>query len=359
MLYSARTAITTFHILAPLRRIVPLLFAVCALHAFAQQQEGSLQTANLGRCALDSGEFIDPCLLAYRTYGQLNAEGSNAILFPSWYNGRSEDLQQFFGPDKLVDTTRYFAVAVDALGDGISSSPSNSAAQHGARLPGLTIRDMVRAEYRLATEVLHLRHLHAVVGVSMGGMQTFEWMADFPEFLDEAVPIVGTPQQTSYDLLNWDLLRRLIEADPGFNSGNYSVEPSLALANEFGALTLPSPAYTARKVSRREFPEFLENSLKTWGGRDANDRLVQLKAMIALDVTRGSGTLQETAAKIHVQQLIVAAVNDHLVNPAPALEWAKAAHAETFISTGDCGHRIFECDGPAITRAVREFLAAQ
>src|ERR1700679_442348 len=164
MLCSSRTAIAAFCLLKPLRRIAPILFVVCALHAFAQ--DGALQTASLARCALDSGKFIAPCLLAYRTYGRLNAEGSNAILFPSWYNGRSEDLSQFFGPDKLVDTTRYFAVAVDALGDGVSSSPSNSAAQHGARFPALTIRDMVHAEYRLATEVLHLRHLHAVVGVS-------------------------------------------------------------------------------------------------------------------------------------------------------------------------------------------------
>ena len=334
-----------------------MLLAVCVLHAFAQ--DGSLQTANLGRCALDSGKFIDPCVIAYRTWGRLNTDGSNAVLFPTWYNGRSEDLRQFFGPDRLVDTTRFFAVAVDAFGDGVSSSPSNSATQHGPAFPAITIRDMVRAENRLASEMLHLHHLYAVVGVSMGGMQTFEWMADYPEFLDKAVPIVGTPQQTSYELLNWDLQRRLIEADPGFNGGNYSVEPSLALANEFGALTLPSPGYTARTVSRAEFPEFLENSRKTWGGRDANDRLIQLKAMIGHDVTRGSGMVEAAAGKVHVKQLIVAAVNDHLVNPAPALAWAKAAHAETYVSSGDCGHRIFECDGPALTLAVREFLAAQ
>ena len=321
-------------------RIASWLIAACALPVLAQ--EGLLQTANLGRCALDSGQFVDPCLLAYRTWGRLNADGSNVILVPTWYNGRSEDLYQFFGPDKLVDTTRFFAVAVDAFGDGVSSSPSTSTTQHGAAFPAITIRDMVRAEHRLATEVFHLRRLHAVLGVSMGGMQTFEWLADYPEFLDEAVPIVGTPQQTSYDLLNWDLLRRLIEADPGFNGGNYTAEPALTLANEFGALTLPSPAYTARKVSRAEFPAFLENSLKTWGGRDANDRLVQLKAMIAHDVTRGGGTVEDAAAKIQIKQLIVAAVNDHLVNPGPALAWARAAHAETYISTGDCGHRIFE-----------------
>jgi homoserine O-acetyltransferase len=336
-----------------------LLLVFCAAQAFAlEAQDGVLQTANLGRCTLDSGKFIEPCVIAYRTFGRLNAQGTNAILFSTWYNGRSEDLKQFFGPDKLVDTTRFFGVAIDALGDGVSSSPSNSAAQHGPAFPAITIRDMVRAEYQLATEVLHLHHLRAVAGVSMGGMQTFEWMADYPGFLDKAVPIVGTPRQTSYDLLNWDLLRRLIVSDPEFNGGNYTAQPSLALANEFGALTLPSPAYTARKVSRAEFPKFLADARKTWGGIDANDRLAQLDAMIAHDVTRGSGSVADAAQKVHVSQFIVVAVNDHLVNPAPALEWAQSIHARTYISSGDCGHRIFVCDGPALTAAVREFLAA-
>jgi homoserine O-acetyltransferase len=339
-------------------KILMMLAFVSASALALEAQDGALQTADLGRCTLDSGKFIEPCVIAYRTYGRLNAEGSNAILFLTWYNGRSEDLKQFFGPDKLVDTTRFFGVAIDAFGDGVSSSPSNSATQHGPVFPAITIHDMVRAEYRLATEVLHLHHLRAVAGVSMGGMQTFEWMADYPGFLDKAVPIVGTPRQTSYDLLNWDLLRRLIVSDPDFNGGNYTEQPSLALANEFGAFTLPSPAYTARKVSRAEFSKFLADARKTWGGSDANDRLAQLDAMIAHDVTRGSGSLADAAQKVHVRQFIVVATNDHLVNPAPALEWARAAHAQTYVSSGDCGHRIFVCDGTALIAAVRSFLAA-
>ena len=264
-----------------LSRIAPALLMLVALAGAAQQiPGGQLQSANLGRCTLDSGKWIDPCLVTYRTFGRLNADRTNVVLFPSWFNGRSEDLVQFFGPDKLVNTSKFFGIAVDALADGLSSSPSNSTTQHGATFPPITIRDMVRAEYRLATETLHLKHLYAVVGISMGGMQAFEWMEDYDGFFQKAVPIVGTPQQTSYDLLNWDLLRRLIESDLGFHDGNYNTEPDLTLANEFETLTLPSPAFTARTVSREAFPQFLENSLKTWGGRDANDRLVQLKAMI-------------------------------------------------------------------------------
>ena len=74
-----------------------------------------------------------------------------------------------------MDSTRYFVILVDAIGDGVSSSPSNSKAQPLMKFPDITIRDMVESEHRLATEVLHLTHLRAVMGLSMGGMQTFEW----------------------------------------------------------------------------------------------------------------------------------------------------------------------------------------
>jgi homoserine O-acetyltransferase/O-succinyltransferase len=341
-----------------LKTVFLLLLFIAPTSMLAIANDGALQTADLGKCTLDSGKTIAPCRLAYRTYGTLNAQKNNAVLFPSWYNGRSEDLAEFFKPGGMIDTDHFFGVAIDALGDGVSSSPSTSATQHGPAFPAITIRDMVRSEYRLATEVLHLNHVHAVMGISMGGMQTFEWLADYPTFMDKAVPIVGSPQQTSYDLLNWDLLHRLIEADPGFNHGNYTAEPALTLANEFVTLTVPSPAFTARTVSRAEYPKFAEDGRKTWGGRDANDRLVQLDAMITHDVTRGKESIEAAAQQSKAKQLIVVATNDHLVNPAPALQWAKAIHAQTYISAGDCGHRITLCEGDKLTKVVRDFLAA-
>jgi homoserine O-acetyltransferase len=76
-------------------------------------------------------------------------------------------------------------------------------------------------------------------------------------------------------------------------------------------------------------------------------------------VTHGSGSVEAAARQSKIPQLIVAVTNDHLVNPTPALLWAKTIHAQTYVSSGDCGYRITECDQPAITAAVRAFLAAQ
>jgi homoserine O-acetyltransferase len=322
--------------------------------------EGEQQFADLGHCQLESGQAIENCRMGYRTFGSLHSDGGNTILFPTWYNGTSEDLKQFIGPNRLVDTTRYFVVAVDALGNGVSSSPSNSNPQKGTKFPAITIRDMVNAEYRLATEVLRVRQLYAVVGISMGGMQAFEWAVDYPDFVLKAIPIIGTPQQTSYDLLNWDLLRQAIEADPAYNHGDYSTQPPLRLANELATMTLPTPGFWARKISRADYQRWLKEIGQN-SSLDANNRMWQLRAMMVHDVTHGQGGLAQAAAHVKAGFFIAVSAQDHLVNSAPALQWADWVHAPSFVSRNDCGHRMLlaECDGEAVSSAIREFLAGK
>ena len=165
---------------------------------------GEQRMANLGRCTLESGAAIESCQIGYRTFGRLNAAQDNAVLVPTWLYGNTADLLNLFGdgssPTHLIDTGKFFGIAIDAFGDGVSSSPSNSTTQQGPAFPAFTTRDMVEAEYRVVTEVLGLKHLHAVVGLSMGGEQTFVWAVTHPAFFDLAVPILGTPRLTSYDL---------------------------------------------------------------------------------------------------------------------------------------------------------------
>src|SRR5262249_54888215 len=158
--------------------------------------------------------------LGYRTLGKLNADKSNAILWPTWLGGRTADLLQYIGPRNVVDSEKYFVILVDSLGNGISTSPSNSSSQPNMSFPEFTIRDMVESEYRLVTEVLGLTHLHAVMGLSMGGMQTFEWAIAYPAFMDVAIPMAGSLQSTSYDKLLWTSEIDALELDPAWNNGN-------------------------------------------------------------------------------------------------------------------------------------------
>jgi homoserine O-acetyltransferase len=103
-----------------------------------------------------------------------------------------------------VDSSRYFVIAVDALGNGTSSSPSNSDAQPGRDFPRVTIRDLVESQFWLATRVFGLTHLKGIVGLSMSGMQVFQWMTAYPDFMDKAVSIVGSPQSQPDDRTRWD-----------------------------------------------------------------------------------------------------------------------------------------------------------
>jgi homoserine O-acetyltransferase/O-succinyltransferase len=333
-----------------------LLFAVLPVLA----EDGAQQFADLGHCTLDSGQTINHCRVGYRTFGTLNAAGDNAVLMPTWLNGRTEDLLSLVGstPSKtrLIDTTKFYVVLLDALGDGVSSSPSNSDDQKRADFPEITERDMVRAEYRAVTEVLHLKHAHAVVGISMGGEQTFEWAVTYPEFFDLAVPIIGTPQPTSYDLLSHTIAEDAMLADPDYKDGKYGEkQPALKLANELLVMQLSTPQFRVEHTERKDFSALLEEA-RNPERQDANDRMWQLKAVLAHDVLRGK-SMDEVAKATRAKWLVIVSAHDHSVYPGPALAWAKAAGAETYISDTPCGHLIMECDAEQITQRVEKFLA--
>lgn len=330
-----------------------------ALAVPAAAADGDQRFAELGRCTLESGQVIEDCRVGYRTFGTLNAAHDNAVLMPTWLYGRSGDLVAFFGdsasPEHLVDTSRFFGIAIDALGDGISSSPSNSKSQHGIAFPAFTMRDVVAAEYRVMTEVLGLHHLHAVLGLSMGGEQTFVWAVAHPQFFDLAVPILGTPRLTSYDLQVKRIMVETIRDDPDYQNGNYTAEPPLKLANLFGNLVVTSPEYRNETVPRDKLEEFFKQA-EAPQPIDANDRLWQLRAIMTQDVI-GNRSLADAARSTRAKFLVIVNANDHLVNPQPALDWAEALHAPVYVSHGACAHLIMNCDAEAVTSRVRHFLA--
>jgi homoserine O-acetyltransferase/O-succinyltransferase len=326
----------------------------------AQAADGVQQFADLGRCALTSGQAIENCRVGYRTFGKLDAGRDNAVLMPTWLYGRSEDLVTLFGdgssPQHLVDTGKFFGVAIDALGNGVSSSPSNSSTQHGVAFPAFNMRDVVEAEYRVMTEVLALRHLHAVMGLSMGGEQTFVWSVAHPGFFDLAVPILGTPRLTAYDLQVKRIMVRTIVDDPAYKNGAYTEEPQLALANLFGNLVVTTPEYRNKVTPRARLEEFYAQA-EARQVIDANDRLWQLRAIMTQDVI-GERALTDVARGTKARFLVIVAAEDHLVNPQPALDWAAALGAPVYISHGSCAHIIMSCDAAAVSTRVRAFVAA-
>jgi homoserine O-acetyltransferase len=321
---------------------------------------GAQQFAKFGEFKLQSGAVLHNFRLGYRTLGTLNADKSNAILWPSWLSGRSEDLLQFIGPQNVVDSTRYFVILVDAIGNGISTSPSNSMSQPVMKFPQFTIRDMVESEHRLVTEVLHVPHLRAVMGLSMGGMQTFEWAVAYPDFMDVTIPMAGSPQSTAYDKLLWTCEINAIELDPAWNNGNPTgpLTRGVALAEEIDSMNSTSPEYRETHTAARDFETFLAGAgkiAKTEPGVAA-DQIRQRQAIMTLDIPREfAAPLEQVAKRVHSRMLVVVSLQDHTVNPAPAEDFARAIGAPVVMLNSPCGHQGFSCI--SIGPIVAQFLA--
>jgi len=311
-----------------------------------------LRFGDLGDFKLASGEVIRECRIGYRTFGQLNADRSNAILVPTWANGTTG--QMSFTPGRAPDPSRFFLIAVDALGNGVSSSPSNSRLQPRMKFPKFTMRDLVESQHALLTRVLKIGHLKAVMGTSMGGMQTFQWIVSYPDFMDQAIAIAGSPRLAPYDLMHWQTQLDAIVNHRGWQNGEYTENPAARGEVEFGAILLETPEYFNAHTTREQVFEQLGNAHTTV---DANNKVRQVQAMLSLDVSAAfGGSLDAAAAAVKAKALIVVAAQDHVVTPGPALDFARRLHAEILVLDGPCGHRAPGCEDAKVTSAVRAFL---
>jgi homoserine O-acetyltransferase len=221
---------------------------------------------------------------------------------------RSEFGGVLFGPGALLDATRYFIILPDDIGHGQSSKPSDGLR---AKFPRYGYLDMVEAEYRLVTDGLGVNHLRLVMGTSMGGMHTWLWGEQYPEFMDALMPLASLPTQVSGRNRVWR--RTIIDAirnDPAWLSGNYSTQPpSLRTAEEILYLMSSNPVIRQRELPTRALADTgldqaMASSLKT---ADANDVLYQIES--SYDYDPGPGL-----EKIRAPLLAVNSADD-LINP--------------------------------------------
>ena len=336
-------------------RTLALIFAVSA----ALRADGDLRFAKLGDFELVSGRVIENCLVGYRTFGTLNADRSNAVLFPTWFSGQTQDLKAFISPEGMVDSSQFFVIAVDALGNSISSSPSNSRGQGGRDFPAIAVADMARSQRRLLREEFGIERLHAVVGISMGGMQAFEWIVAYPDAVRLAAPIIGSPRLGAYDLLLWRTQLLAIEqafadyADPA-----RARRAAMRVVAGIHELALRTPGGFNRLTPRAELDAYLaRQQAARVGGLGPLDWAAQLRAMIGHDVTRAfGGSLEEAMRAVQAELLVVVAASDQMVTPGPALAAAELLGAEKLVLESDCGHLAFQCESETVAAAVRGFL---
>lgn len=336
------------------KTVAALLTAlVLSISSLAQEQK----FADIGDFKLESGEMIKDCRIGYRTYGKLNADDSNAVLFTTWAGGTTEQASGQFAPGGLIDTNKFFVVAVDAFANGVSSSPSNSKLQPRMKFPQFAMVDNVNAQHQLLTKALKIKHLYAVYGISMGGMQTFQWMVTYPDFMDKAIPVVGTPQPAPYDLILWETQNEVLISDAAWKGGEYTSNPSRLFAWGFGKLILTSPEDVNSKMTREQVFDEIAKARKDTGGMDVNDNIRQIQGMLSLDVTKGfGGSWERTAAAVKAKTLVIVAAKDAVVTPGPALKFAKLINAKTVVLEGNCGHLATVCESSTVNAEIKKFL---
>lgn len=338
-------------------RFGPLIVAAVALQfasTLAAQTPPPPKIASLGACKLASGTTIHDCRIAYRTYGRLNSTRSNAVLIPTWLLGRSDQLIPLLGSDGLVDTTRFYTILVDAFANGLSSSPSNSGPEDRAAFRDLTIGDMVDAQHRFVVDHLKLPRLHAVMGISMGGFQSFEWAVRYPTFMDVVIPIVGSPRIGAFDHTVWTMQLSQLRNARRHGIPEDSSWTQIARVIELFGQTPRAVNDSSVAAAERDVAGTAKVFDRTWKLEDFE---AQLGAVLRHDVSaRFGGDMSRAAAEVRAPMLIVFSWDDHMVTAEPAVAFAKLVKADTLSIHSKCGHFSPACEESTVNPAVRRFL---
>jgi homoserine O-acetyltransferase len=348
--------------------------------------------------ALDSGARMEGPRIAYRTYGTLNAERSNAVLIchaltldqhvarthpetgrPGWW-------RTLVGPGLPLDPERHFIICSNVVGGCMGStgpsSPGPDGAPWGLTFPMLTIADMVRAQAMLI-DALGIETLFAVVGGSMGGMQVLQWAADYPGRVFAAVCIAAAARHSAQNIALHEVGRQAIMADPDWRGGAYAAqgarpEKGLAVARMAAHITYLSEAALQRKFGRElqrdglswgfdadfQVESYLRHQGASFVDRfDANSYLYITRAMDYFDLAGAHGGVLADAfrAARDVRFCVFSFTSDWLYPTTEsravvrALNAAGAAVSFLEIDT-DKGHDAFLLDEPVLRAALGGFL---
>jgi homoserine O-acetyltransferase len=352
-----------------------------------------------GPLRLDCGVALDRFTIAYRTYGELNAAKSNAILIchaltgdqhvastnpitgkPGWWS-------VMVGPGCIIDTDRYFVVCANVLGGCMGTTgPKDidpaTGKPYGLNFPVITIGDMVRAQARLLDH-LGIGQLFCVIGGSMGGMQVLQWAATYPERVFAAVPIATAARHSAQNIAFHEVGRQAIAADPAWRDGDYLNQGTvpragLAVARMAAHITYLSQAALHRKFGRnlqnREKVTFgfeadfqVESYLRHQGSSfverfDANSYLYITRAMDYFDLAaEHGGILANAFRETKTRYCCVSFTSDWLF---PTAENKAIVHALNAVAANvsfveiesDKGHDAFLLDEPEFFKTLGGFL---
>lgn len=339
---------------------------------YTQEQHGPYELYLIEEFDLFHGQCLKNVKLAYQTYGQLNAKGDNAILFPVMFSGTSGSLKHYIGQGLALDLEKYFIVVPDQLGNGLSSSPNNTAAPHSkSNFPKLDITDDVRAQKKLCDH-LGINSLELVMGWSMGAQQTYEWAIRYPEMVKRIAPIAGTAVCTPHDQLYVDVFCEALRSDPQWLNGEYQDSHEVSnglnrLAKVFALMGLCTEFYQQEKWTSVGFnskQEFLEGFWQAWfAPMDPNVLLCMAEKWKHGDSSRDyDGNIEKALSRIKAKTVVIAFKEDMFIPVRDCQdEQEKINNSELVIIDSLWGHftmmGIDENDFKAINQTIEKLLA--
>ncbi|NUU79383.1 alpha/beta fold hydrolase [Paenibacillus xylanilyticus] len=174
---------------------------------------------DLGDVTLQSGVTLPSAFLAYKTYGRLNEKKDNVIIYPTAFGDQHVQNEWLIGNGMALDPEKYFIIVPNLLGNGLSSSPSNTPPPFDrANFPRVTIYDNVQLQYRLVTEKFGIQKIALVLGWSMGGIQAFQWGASYPDMVERIAPIAGVAKTWPHTFVVMDGVSAPLMAVAHFDS---------------------------------------------------------------------------------------------------------------------------------------------
>jgi homoserine O-acetyltransferase/O-succinyltransferase len=332
------------------------------------------QTFDLGDFTLESGITLRGAKLAYKTYGTLSEARDNAIVYPTWYSGRHWDNEWLIGDGMALDPGRWFIIVPNMLGNGLSSSPSNTPPPlDRARFPHVRVQDNVRAQHRLVAEHFGIERLVAVTGWSMGAGQTYQWAVSYPEMVPRILPFCGSAKTSPHNIVFLEGVKGALTADGAWRHGWYDEQPWTGLraaARVYAGWGFSQAFYWDelwREMGHTSLEDFLVDFWEGFflDGRDANNLLTMLWTWQNGDIgqTRGfDGDTERALASIQARAIVMPAEKDLYFPPEDnAWEVERMPNAELRVIPGVWGHfaggGVNDTDTAFIDQGLRDLLA--
>ncbi len=350
--------------------------------------------------SLESGEKLKNLKIAFKTFGELNNNKTNAILVchaltgDQYVTGNNPITQKdgwwsrMVGPDKPIDTNKFFVICSNVIGGCAGSTGPKELDEdknmiYGGEFPSVTIKDMVKAQ-SLLIEALNISKLFSVIGGSMGAMQALQWSIDFPEKISNIIHIAGALKHSAQNIAFHEVGRQAIMNDPVWKKGKYfdnseKPERGLSVARMIAHITYLSEDAMRRKFGRRlqsrdiisfgfdadfQVESYLRYQGKSFVERfDANSYLYLTRAMDYFDYDETFKKKIEFShnSNDHLKYLIVSFTSDWLF---PTIESKIIVNNLNNLSKQvsfleietDKGHDSFLLDEPQLDELIKGFL---